>query len=74
MDKGEVERLEEEMSRIRAEIENERKANQEVQDRERAEVERKINEFKKREALLKENRKKQMFELSQLGRDIKEAN
>lgn len=69
-----MDRLEEEMARIRTEIENERKANLEVQERERAEVERKINEFKKREAMLKETRKKQMFELSQLGREIKEAN
>ena len=58
MDKGEVERLEDEMTRIRNEIENERKANQEVQERERAEVERKINEFKKRETSLAEMKKK----------------
>ena len=58
VDKGEVERLEDEMTRIRNEIENERKANQEVQERERAEVERKINEFKKRETSLAEMKKK----------------
>ena len=58
MDKGEVERLEDEMTRIRNEIENERKANREVQERERAEVERKINEFKKRETSLAEMKKK----------------
>lgn len=69
-----MDRLQDEMTRIRKQIEEERQGNVRRQEDERRAVEARMKDFQRREDDFRQQKEKMLFDLSELAGDIKEAN